>query len=76
MPRFFFHVQHRETALDTEGLMLTDKTAARDEAVSAAGEMLRELDGDFWRDPTWRMWVTDEAGANVCSLVFSVEDLG
>ncbi len=38
-----------------------------------AGEMLKDLDGKFWRSPLWRMWVTDESGATVCGLTFAAE---
>jgi hypothetical protein len=38
------------------------------------GELLKDnLRGRFWDDPDWRMWVSDEGGATVCSLSVSGE---
>ena len=47
---------------------------ARAAAVRAAGEALRDLGGKFWRSPEWRIWVTDESGATLCTLTFSSQE--
>ena len=39
----------------------------------AAGEMLKDIGGKFWKSPDWRLWVTDEAGQTICALRFSAE---
>jgi hypothetical protein len=73
MPRYFFHFRDDKLMLDKEGLELSGLDEARTQAVVASGEALRDFGGKFWRDTTWRMWVTDEAGATVCTLRFSSE---
>ena len=72
MPRYFFHVRDdgREY-IDDQGIMRGGPDEARAEAVRASGEMLKDLGGQFWDRPDWRMWVTDENGETVCSLTFS-----
>jgi hypothetical protein len=71
MPRYFFHVHDSAEFIDDTGVELTGRDAACATATAAAGEALRELDPTFWTRPEWRMWVTDESGATVCSLSFS-----
>ena len=59
MPRFYFHIKDHRTHVDHVGSEFPDLEAARDEAVRAAGEILR--DGDtkaLWTGKPWRMWVT------------------
>jgi hypothetical protein len=41
MPRFYFHIDDDRTHIDRVGVELPDLQAARDEAVSAAGQILR-----------------------------------
>ena len=41
MPRFYFHVEDDRTTHDQEGTVLPDIEAARREAITVAGEMLR-----------------------------------
>jgi hypothetical protein len=74
MPRFHFHVQDGRDVPDPEGTELPDAEAARREAISAAGEMLRDLDGKLPIGAEWRMHVTDEAGHPVPTLRFSAEE--
>ena len=64
MPRFYFHVEDDRTTLDQEGIVLPDIEAARQEAITAAGEMLRNGSGKVvWGGKPWRMWVTDRPDA-------------
>jgi hypothetical protein len=76
MPLYFFNVDNgqgpsRPEPPDREGTDLASPQAAREEAIVLAGEMLRDLDGAFWRGGEWHLRVTDEEGATVCTLRFS-----
>ena len=73
MPRYFFNVHDGRDIPDETGTVLPGPEAARNQAVIAAGEMLKDLDGKFWSASEWRMRVTDEQGATVCTLVFRGE---
>jgi hypothetical protein len=74
--RYFFNVhdgQHplEQDSPDREGTLLPDVDAARSQAVILAGELLKDLDGQFWSGTDWWLRVTDEEGADVCTLRFS-----
>jgi hypothetical protein len=71
MPRYFFHVHDGKDIPDHTGVELAGPEEARDKAVTACGEALKDLDGAFWVSEEWTMRVTDEAGATVCELKFS-----
>ena len=71
MPRYFFHVHDGEDIPDHDGVELAGPEDARDKAVIACGEALKDLDGAFWESEEWRMRVTDESGATVCELTIS-----
>jgi Domain of unknown function (DUF6894) len=59
MPRYYFHIQDDHTEIDRIGVELPDLKAARDEAVSAAGQILRNgAAKSLWSGKPWRMWVT------------------
>jgi hypothetical protein len=59
MARFYFHIEDDRTHIDQIGVELPDLEAARDEAVAAAGEILRNGDAKaLWTGKPWRMWVT------------------
>ncbi len=73
MPRYYFHVKDSSEFIDREGVELPGLGEARAQAVIAAGEALKDLDGEFWKAAEWRMWVTDESGATVCALSFAAE---
>jgi hypothetical protein len=63
MPRYYFHVEDDRTSLDEEGVQLRDMEAARQEALTAAGDMLRNGAGtSVWAGKPFRMWVTDQPG--------------
>jgi hypothetical protein len=77
MARFFFHVQDGSTFLDDEGTELPDTNVARQEAIRASGEMIREVPGTIRSGLGWRMWVTDEPqglGKPVFTLTVSVRN--
>ncbi|MBZ9676867.1 DUF6894 family protein [Mesorhizobium sp. ES1-1] len=74
MPRYHFHVDDGTLLADNEGTELPDLQAARAEAVSAAGELLRDLDGALWEgDKTWIMHVTDQDDILLFTLSFSAK---
>jgi Domain of unknown function (DUF6894) len=59
MPRFYFHIDDGWTHIDQVGVKLPDLETARDEAVSAAGQILRDgAAKNLWSGKPWRMWVT------------------
>jgi hypothetical protein len=59
MPRYYFHLEDHRTLIDDIGVELSDIEAARDEAVCAAGEILRNGGAKaLWTGKPWRMWVT------------------
>ena len=41
---------------------------AREQAVIAAGEALRDTGRRFWKERGWRMWVVNESGETVCEI--------
>jgi hypothetical protein len=63
MPRYYFHVEDHHTTLDQVGVELQDIKVARQEALQAAGDMLRNGAGtSVWEGKPFRMWVTDQPG--------------
>ena len=58
MPKFFFSIDGEQP--DILGVELPDAHAARSEAIRAAGEILRDIDGAF-KGREWVMRVDDEA---------------
>jgi hypothetical protein len=73
MPRYFFHYRDGVERLDEIGTELAGIAEARALAVHSSGEFIRDLGMEFWDDPEWRAWVTDESGTTVCALRFLVE---
>jgi hypothetical protein len=76
LPRYFFHVEDGQPFSDQEpsdpdGTLLDSPEAARSQAVVLAGEMLKDLDGNFWNGADWWLQVRDEQGATLCTLRFS-----
>jgi len=62
VPRYYFHTEDSRQAPDREGVDLPDLAAARQEAVRALGEMLKERSEAFWNEGLLRMRVADGAG--------------
>jgi hypothetical protein len=62
MPRFFFNIHYQVERRDTEGLDLPDADAAWREATMAAGELFKEISGQFSLGDEWQLKVTDEQG--------------
>src|SRR5882757_609855 len=57
----------------TEGLELADNDAAWEEATTACGEKLREMDGSLRPGDGWKMEVTDASGRAIFTLRFTTE---
>jgi hypothetical protein len=72
MPRFFFNVRDGKGFPDAEGVEFADASAACGEAVTLAGEILRDVNGKMSEGGDWRLDVTDAEGNRVGSLRFSV----
>ena len=65
MPRYYFHIEDHRTYIDHVGVELPDLQAAHDEAIGAAGEILRDgAAKNLWGGKPWRMWVTQTPFAN------------
>jgi hypothetical protein len=62
MPRYFFHTENGQSALDQEGVVLADNDAARIEAVRVMGETLKDCATDFWAAQCLKLTVTDASG--------------
>ncbi len=71
MPRYYFDIETEQS--DCDGVELRDKDAARSEAIRAAGEILRDIDGHL-AGTSWTMHVRDERGTRVFEVSFSVKE--
>jgi hypothetical protein len=74
MPRYFFHVHDGQEMPDREGVELPGLDEARMQAITTAGEIIRQHPDVIWNAGEWQMDVTDETGAPVFTLRFSAED--
>jgi hypothetical protein len=77
MPRYFFNFSRSEKPeplpFKNEGLELHDDDAAWEEATTACGEKLREMDGSLRPGDGWKMEVTDAGGKAIFALRFMTE---
>jgi hypothetical protein len=77
MPLYFFNFSSPLTSkarpFKNEGLELDDHAAAWEEATTACGEKLRELDGSLRPGDGWKMEVTDANGKAIFALRFTTE---
>lgn len=71
MPRYYFDVSSERP--DTSGVDLPDRKTARSEAIRAAGEILRDIDGAL-STREWAMSVRDESGTVILELRFVVTE--
>lgn len=74
VPRYFFHVLDRSAEPDRDGSEFPDIYAAQEAAVRLCGELIREMDGRFWEEPTWRLQVTSHDNEPLLTFTFSVEE--
>ena len=65
MPRYLFDVSDGRCASDTEGVVLTDETAARREAIRRAAMLVRATNDRPENSGNWKLNVRDAAGAVV-----------
>ena len=68
MPCYYFNMTGGPYPEPDDGIVLKGPEQARSAAVTMAGEMLKDIDGQFWSAPEWCLSVTDEQGATVCIL--------
>ena len=68
MPRYYFHINDGVYRPYENGTEFPSAADARNHAVVAAGEALKEMDGKFWNTRQWSMLVLDETEAAVCRL--------
>jgi hypothetical protein len=73
MPLYYFHIRDGTDIIDDEGSELAGPDQARQQAITTAGELLRDKGKGFWGGEEWTMKVVDEAGDTVCSLKFTAE---
>jgi hypothetical protein len=77
MPLYFFNFSRASKSetrpFKNDGLELVDNDAAWEEATTACGEKLREMDGAFRPGDGWKMEVTDGQGETVYILTFTSE---
>jgi hypothetical protein len=74
MTRYFFHVDNGEWAPDTDGTEFQTDKAARDAAVLASAEALRDKPYFWGESPIWRMYVTDETDRLILTLSFTAKE--
>jgi hypothetical protein len=80
MPLYFFNfirASKSETRpFKNDGLELVDNDAAWEEATTACGEKLREMDGSLRPGDGWNLEVTDAGGKAIFALKFTTESSG
>ena len=74
MPRYFFNIIDRSAEPDTEGFEFPDIYAAQTAAVRLCGEIIKEMDGKFWEQQTWRLQVTSHDQRLLLTFTFSAEE--
>jgi Domain of unknown function (DUF6894) len=67
--RYHFHVDDGIPNNDVEGTDVADLDSVEQEACRLAGHLLIEGCRSFWRNPNWRVRVTDEAGNPVLTMM-------
>jgi hypothetical protein len=77
MPLYFFNFSGGPTPeplpFENEGVELDDNDAAWEEATTACGEKLSEMDGALRPGDGWKMEVTDADGNAIFALSFTTE---
>lgn len=72
MPRYHFNLV--DARLDREGQDLPDLNAARNTAITLAGQQLQENPAAFWEAQDWYLEVTDGCGLTLFGLMVSAFD--
>lgn len=68
MPHYYFHTENGDRVRDELGEDLPDADAAREEAVTVLGEILRYRGATFWATGSFSVIVTDTDGRTVVSV--------
>jgi hypothetical protein len=74
LPHYFFHTQNGDCIRDDQGEELPDADAAREEAVTVLGEILRYRGSAFWTTGSFSVIVTDTSGRTVVSVTAQASD--
>ena len=69
MPRFFFHTADGSRQRDTQGIVLSDESVARREAVRVSGALLNDAPELLGEGHDFRVEVTDETGKLVLTVI-------
>ena len=69
MPKYFFNVHGATPSRDDQGVDFPDDEAAWREAITSAGELMKDMDENFRPGEEWSLEVTDEEGQSVFFIV-------
>ena len=73
MPRYYFNVIDGKFLVDEEGTECSSMSVVREEAVAAAGAILKDMAPEYPSGQEWQVHVTDAAKKTVLRLRFSLE---
>jgi hypothetical protein len=74
LPRYFFHVVDGSVSIDSDGTVLANLAEAHSQAITMAGEIMRDARRKFWSGNDWQMHVTNDAKRTLFKLKFSAEE--
>lgn len=74
LPRYYFHTQNGDRVRDDQGEELADLDAARNEALTVLGEILRYRGSAFWTTGSFSVIVTDAGGEVAFSITAQASD--
>jgi hypothetical protein len=75
MPTYFFHVINGSFMPDELGTECATPEDVKNQAIIAAGEMLKDQGLGIWKTGRWDMFVADEQNKTHLKLSFTAEDL-
>jgi hypothetical protein len=75
MPKYHFDVNSKGISAEAEGEMLKDDEAAWHEATLVAGEIFKDVDGNFRPGQEWRLEVTDKRRRPLYSITVTSKEL-
>lgn len=73
MPRYFFHLRHRNESKDSDGVDLPGFDEAWAEAVRSYGEMLRDFEGSLAPGQPFELTVSKGDGVALARLSLSID---